>query len=269
VAELAPILEGKPDVTKLERIELERLAREFRTQRIIFETARDVFDQVKHTWQGSREVLLAQLVKIVEQFIASDRLTITPPLFYQDELRRRLIITLNMSRVVQHVWEAVRQENAERLTPVFDRDHPIRATGDMRTWYTGKPCERTKKSHINVCVYDSTWEASDAFALDDSDAVSAWVKNDHLAFEVLYVYRGVVRKYRPDFLVRLANGDMLVLETKGQDTEQDQVKRRYLEEWTQAVSAHSAFGRWRSAVAKNPGEIRDILIQGARAAAAG
>lgn len=259
VAELAPILEGKPDVTKIERIELERLAREFRTQRIIFETARDVFDQMKHTWQGSREILLAQLVKIVERFIASDRIAITPPLFYQDELRRRLIITLNMSRVVQHVWEAVRQENTEQLTPVFDRDHPIRATGDMRTWYTGKPCERTKKSHINVCVYDSTWEASDAFALDDSDAVAAWAKNDHLGFEVLYVYRGVVRKYRPDFLVRLANGDMLVLETKGQDTEQDQVKRQYLHEWTLAVNSHGGFGRWHWAVARNPGEIRDIL----------
>jgi len=269
VAELAPILEGRPDVTKINRIELERLAREFRTQRIIFETARDVFDQMKHTWQGSREVLLAQLVKIVERFIASDRLTITPPLFYQDELRRRLIITLNMSRVVQHVWEAVRQENTERLTPVFDRDHPIRATGDMRTWYTGKPCERTRKSHINVCVYDSTWEASDAFALDDSDAVAAWAKNDHLGFEVLYVYRGVVRKYRPDFLVRLANGDTLVLETKGQDTEQDQVKRRYLGEWTRAVNAHGGFGRWRSGAPKNPGDIRDILMQDQPAMAGG
>src|SRR5680860_899533 len=269
VAELAPILEGKPDVTKINRIELERLAREFRTQRIIFETARDVFDQMKHTWQGSREVLLAQLVQIVEQFIRSDQITITPPLFYQDELRRRLIITLNMSRVVQHVREAVRQENTERLTPVFDRDHPIRATGDMRTWYTGKACERTRRSHINVCVYDSTWEASDAFALDDSEAVAAWVKNDHLGFEVLYVYRGVVRKYRPDFLVRLTGGDVLVLETKGQDTEQDKVKRRYLEEWTQAVNAHGGFGQWRSVVAHHPGEIRDILIQaqGVRAGA--
>jgi type III restriction enzyme len=268
VAELAPILEGKPDVTKINRIELERLAREFRTQRIIFETARDVFDQMKHTWQGSREVLLAQLVRIVEQFIRSNRISISPPLFYQDELRRRLIITLNMSRVVQHVWEAVRQENTERLTPVFDRDHPIRATGDMRTWYTGKPCERTRKSHINVCVYDSTWEASDAFALDDSDTVAAWVKNDHLGFEVLYVYRGVVRKYRPDFLVRLASGDMLVLETKGQDTEQDKVKRRYLDEWTQAVNAHGGFGRWRREVANNPGEIRDILLKAAEATTA-
>ena len=269
VAELAPILEGKPDVTKIERIELERLAREFRTQRIIFETARDVFDQMKHTWQGSREVLLAQLVQIVEGFIRSDRIAISPPLFYQDELRRRLIITLNMSRVVQHVWEAVRQENTEKLTPVFDRDHPIRSTGDMRTWYTGKPCERTKKSHINVCVYDSTWEASDAFVLDDSGAIAAWVKNDHLGFEVLYIHRGVVRKYRPDFLVRLSSGDMLVLETKGQDTEQDKVKHRYLDEWTQAVNAHGGFGRWRWAVARQPGEIRDAIMQGEEARTGG
>ena len=269
VAELAPILEGKPDVTQIDRIELEQLAREFRTQRIIFETARDVFDQMKHTWQGSREVLLAQLVRIVEQFIRSDRISISPPLFYQDELRRRLIITLNMSRVVQHVWEAVRQENTERFTPVFDRDHPIRSTGEMRTWYTGKPCERTRKSHINVCIYDSTWEASDAYVLDTSDEVAAWVKNDHLGFEVLYVYRGVVRKYRPDFLVRLTNGDYLVLETKGQDTEQDQVKRRYLDEWVQAVNAHGGFGHWRWAVAQHPGEIRDVLLQGEEARTGG
>mgnify|MGYP005850989447 FL=1 len=261
VAELAPILEGKPDVTRIDRIELEQLAREFRTQRIIFETARDVFDQMKRAWQGSREVLLAQLVQIVEQFIRSDRVAISPPLFYQDELRRRLIITLNMSRVVQHVWEAVRQENTERLAPVFDRDHPIRSTAEMRTWYTGKPCERTRKSHINVCVYDSAWEASDAFALDSSDAVAAWAKNDHLGFEVLYVYRGVVRKYRPDFLVRLTNGDMLVLETKGQETEQDKVKRQYLDEWLQAVNAHGGFGQWRAGVVQQPGEIRDILLQ--------
>ena len=57
------------------------------------------------------------------------------------------------------------------------------------------------------------------------------------------------------------HGDVLVLETKGQDTEQDKVKRRYLEEWTQAVNAHGGFGQWRSAVAKTPGEIRDILMQ--------
>ena len=261
VAELAPILEGKPDTTKIDRIELERLAREFRIQRIIFETTRDIYDQMQHNWQGNRELLLAQLVRIVESFINSDCITISPPLFYQDELRRRLLITLNMTRVVQHIWEALRQENTEKIEPVFDRDRPIRSTGDMRTWYTGKPCERTKKSHINVMVYDSAWEASDAYILDNSAEVKAWVKNDHLGFEILYIYRGVVRKYRPDFLVRLANGDMLALETKGQETEQDKIKNRYLDEWVQAINAHGGFGRWYSAVAKRPGEIQDILTK--------
>lgn len=91
VAELAPVLEGKPDVTKISRIELERLARKFRKQRIVFETAPDVFHQMNHTWQGSREVLLAQLVRIVERFIGSNRIEMSPPLFYQGELKRRLI----------------------------------------------------------------------------------------------------------------------------------------------------------------------------------
>jgi type III restriction enzyme len=52
---------------------------------------------------------------------------------------------------------------------------------------------------------------------------------------------------------------MLVLETKGQDTEQDEVKRRYLAEWVEAVNSHGGFGRWHWAVARQPGDIRDIL----------
>ena len=89
-----------------------------------------------------------------------------PALFLQDDLRRRLLITLNMTKVVQHIWEAIRFANTERLEPVFDRDRPVRSTGDMATWYTGKPCAPTDRSHINFCVYDGAWEASEAFELD-------------------------------------------------------------------------------------------------------
>ena len=97
LAELAPILEGKPDVTKIAEIDLERLAREFRMQKIVFETARDVYDQMQKNWKGSKEFLLAQLVRLVEQFIGSGKISITPALFHQDDLKRRLIITLNMT----------------------------------------------------------------------------------------------------------------------------------------------------------------------------
>jgi type III restriction enzyme len=259
VAELAPVLSGKPDVTKIDRIELERLAGEFRTQRIIFETARDLYDTLAADWEGPQALLMAQLVKLVEQFIRSDKIQIMPPLFYQEELPRRLIITLNMTRVVQHIAEAIRFANGERVEPVFDREHPIRSTGEMNTWYTSKPCATTQRSHINVCVFDSAWESADEFQLDNSPLVERWAKNDHLGFEILYIDRGVVRKYRPDFLIRLTTGDMLILETKGQDDEQNRVKRRYLEEWVRAVNQHGGFGTWRADVALRPGEILDIL----------
>ena len=34
--------------------------------------------------------------------------------------------------------------------------------------------------------------ASEAFELDRNDHVEAWVKNDHLGVEIVYVYRGAV-----------------------------------------------------------------------------
>ena len=261
LAELAPVVDGKPDMTKIDSIDLEKLAREFRTQRIVFETARDVYDQMQAGWPGDRAFLLAQLVRLVEQFIRSDRIDITPALFGNDDLRRRLIVTLNMTKVVQHIWEAIRCENAEKLEPVFDRDRPIRATGDMRTWYTSKPCGPADRSHINFCVYDSTWEASEAFALDHAPEVVAWVKNDHLGFEVFYVHRGTVRKFRPDFLIRLTTGEILVLETKGYKSDRDRTKRRFLGEWVRAVNAHGGFGRWSWDVSTAPADIPDILAR--------
>jgi type III restriction enzyme len=235
------------------------LAREYRTQKIIFETARDVYDQMQKEWKGNKEFLLAQIVKLTEQFITSDKITIKPETFNQDELKRRLMITLNMTKVMHHIWEAIRFKNSDKLVPVFDRDRPIRSTGDMMTWHTSKPCAHTKRSHINFCVYDSSWEASEAFKLDNSSMIEAWAKNDHLGFEVLYVYRGVVRKYRPDFIIRLTNGEHLILETKGQDTEKDRTKRKFLDEWVHAVNEHGGFGTWKWAVSKDPGDIEDII----------
>jgi type III restriction enzyme len=59
IAELAPMIDGKADFTKLKEINLEELARRFRMQRIVFETASEVYDQMAPKWKGSREYLLA------------------------------------------------------------------------------------------------------------------------------------------------------------------------------------------------------------------
>jgi type III restriction enzyme len=116
-------------------------------------------------------------------------------------------------------------------------------------------------THVNLCVFDSKWKASDAFELDRNQNVEAWVKNDHLGFEIFYTYEGVIRKYRSDFIIRLRTGEFLVLETKGQDTEQDKTKRRFLDEWVTAVNGYGGFGRWRWAVTREPGEIARVLAE--------
>jgi len=259
LAELAPIIEGKPDVTRLSEISLRELGERFRTQKIVFSTASDIYEQMKNTWKGSREYLLAQVIRLVEAYIESDKIRVDPALFNQDNLRRRIIITLHMSSVAEHLKQAIHFENTEALVPVFDTERPIRATGDMLPWYTGKACEHTKRSHINMSVFDSRWEASEAFELDRSPNVGAWVKNDHLGFEITYSFRGIIRKFRPDYMVRLANGRMLVLEVKGQDNQEQQTKREFLAEWVRAVNAHGGFATWAADVSRHPTDIHAIL----------
>ncbi len=82
-----------------------------------------------------------------------------------------------------------------------------------------------------------------------------------LSFAVLSIFRGMVRKYQPESLVCLKNGEFLVPDTNGQDTEQDRLKRRYLDEGTQAVNSPGGFGRWRWTMTRHPGEIRDLLTR--------
>lgn len=261
LAELAPIIEGKPDVTRLSEISLRELGERFRTQKIVFSTAGDIYEQMKTTWKGSREYLLAQIIRLVEQYMESDKIRIDPPLFNQDSLRRRIIITLHMSSVGEHLKQAIHFENTEALVPVFDTERPIRSTGDMLPWYTGKACEHVKHSHINMAVFDSRWEASEAFELDRSPHVAAWVKNDHLGFEITYSFRGIIRKFRPDYLIRLTSGKQLVLEVKGQDNQEQQTKREFLGEWVRAVSGHGGFGTWAADVSRNPTDIHEILAR--------
>ena len=266
IADLAPVVDGKPDMTKIKTIDLEELVGGQRMQTLVFRAAAEVYDAVAPEWPGDRAALLVQLVRLTEELMRSGRIEIEPPLFALDPAKHPLVLALNMQKLVRHVVAAVKLENTEELTPVFDSDRPIRSTGDMMTWYTGKPCERTVRSHINVCVYDSTWESSEADVLDRSPLVAAWVKNDHLGFEIFYIHNGVVRKYRPDFLIRLVSGVMLVLEVKGRERERDRSKHEALGEWVAAVNAHGGFGYWCYAVSRKPGEVHGILAASLRPA---
>ena len=262
IIDLAPVIDGKADLSNIESFPIEALVVQSRLQTIVFDVAREVFESESGRcgWKGSPALLMAQIVRLIEEFIASDRVVVEPPLFAQDKERRKLVIAMQMMRIVRHFSQAIRfRQGIDEPQAIFDEEQPFRSTSMMDTWYTRREVRETSKSHINRCVLDSGWERSDARALEEHPQVEAWVKNDHLGFEVSYDDRGVVRGYRPDFIVRFRSGTMLILETKGEERERDRSKWNYMKEWVRAVNASGEFGQWSFDVIRGPKEIPGIL----------
>ena len=258
-AGLAPMVAGKPNLDQVTEVDLEALAKKFRRQRLVFESVRDLFDQLMPAWKGAKESLIGQLVALSERYLDSGLVQVDPPLFYQDPLRQRVIYTLNLSKIVRHLYNEIQCANTDRITAVLDHRHPIRRASEMLPWYTSRPCFKTEKSIINMVVLDSTWEASEAYHLEHSQNVLTWVKNDHLGFEIYYQFNGVVRKYRPDYLVHLADGTRLILETKGKLDDEAIAKKAAADEWVEAVNAEGKFGQWRYALCDKPQQVLDVL----------
>src|SRR5690606_29631476 len=107
-ADMAPALGGAADLSKAVSIDLEKLPEEFRLQRVLFVAARKAFAEMRHGFTGSREYLVQQLVRLVEEFFRSDRLDI-PSLFHQEPLRQRILFALSIDTIVQHVVDHFRQ----------------------------------------------------------------------------------------------------------------------------------------------------------------
>ncbi|MBK9504749.1 MAG: DEAD/DEAH box helicase family protein [Bacteroidetes bacterium] len=260
-AELAAIVAGKPNPAALTEIDLKEIGEKFRLQSIIFRIASTIYNsEKKPDWKGSKETFLIQLIGIIEKFIYSDKIKIKNPLFNKDEVRKRILIMLNMNKVIQHIWNEIRTENTKQLTPVFDKEHPIRSTSDVRTWWTSRPCEDFEKSHINFAVVDSKMEYLEARTINDSDSVESFVKNDHLGFAIMYNFQGVVSRYFPDFIIKLKTGEHLILETKGLDRDKDKTKRAFLDEWCRAVNQYGGFGVWKWVVSFDANDLETKLV---------
>jgi type III restriction enzyme len=259
-ADLAPALGGAADMSQIRAINLEKLPDGFRLQRLIFQASRKAFAALRSSFKGNEEFLVFQLIQLVETFLKSDRLDI-PSLFHQDPLRKRILVALNIDLVVQHLLRFVTEQNTTSLAPIYDEENPIGSTGQMRTWYTTKPSTPTIRSHISHVVGDSAWEQYAANIFEAHADVTSYAKNDHLGFQIHYLWAGSRRRFVPDFLIKLANGKTLILEIKGEDSPQNRAKRDALAEWIAAVNTVGGFGNWVWGVAFQPAEVHDILAQ--------
>lgn len=164
-----------------------------------------------------------------------------------------------LARAAQKIDIACTRGGGGHVIAVLDPYNPSGSTRHVNfitsktTWQTGA---RPPKCHISHVVLDSSWEEALALALENHPRVLAYAKNQALGFEIPYLDGGAMRRYVPDFLVRLDLGGgeplNLVLEVKGQRDESDKAKAQTARElWVPGVNALGGYGRWHYAEFKD------------------
>lgn len=128
--------------------------------------------------------------------------------------------------------------------PRLDAEYPLGSTSDVDFW-TKRPIFDVSKSHVNAVVADTKkLEQEAAYRLDNHGDVQSFVKNEGLGFTIPYHYEDREREYCPDFLVRLRNDSVLILETKAFIDPAKDHKRKAAERWVKAVNADGSHGYW-------------------------
>ena len=259
-AKLDGIIDGVPHPAEEAEIGFSEVAKDTRRQTVIFKIAAEFYrSNPIPGWKSGEGAFLAQLVSLVEKLIDAGKVVIKSSLGDLDETRRKIVLIFNMNRIITHFWSEIQKLNTSRLNPIFDTERPVTSTANIPVWYTSKPYQWSNKSHINYSVFDSQWEQTADSVIDRTPEVDSFFKNNRHGLSVHYTYNGVVRRYIPDFIIKLTNGELLVLEIKGQDDPQVQAKKDALDEWIEAVNEHGGFGIWHSGIAFELREVPRII----------
>ena len=107
------------------------------------------------------------------------------------------------------------------------------------------------KNHVNWVILDSDWEAEFCRVAEAHPKVLAYTKNHNLGLDVPYRAGSEMRKYIPDFIVKLDDGRglddplHLIVEVKGYRREDAVVKKMTMETyWVPGVNHAAKYGRW-------------------------
>ncbi|MEI6847791.1 MAG: DEAD/DEAH box helicase family protein [Chlorobiaceae bacterium] len=108
-----------------------------------------------------------------------------------------------------------------------------------------------RRCHINWIILDSDWEAEFCRIAESHPKVTAYVKNHNLGLEVPYRYGSEMRRYRPDFIVLIDDGNgeddplHLIVEIKGYRREDAKEKKSTMDTyWIPGVNHIGTYGRW-------------------------
>ena len=242
---------------RVNAIGLDEFRTQHRLQERIFEMAAALARHYTNEGESQplpNHALFAQLLTIVKRVIAERVEAVAP----NDKKDVFLAPYYGWLIEIIHGHITFEDPNGSPELPRYERLRGDGTTADVDFWTSREPYP-VLKSHVNAAVLDTKkLEQRAAVRLDKHDQVEAFVKNEGLGFGIPYFYNGEVHDYEPDFIVRLTNGEHLILETKGFDLLKEQ-KENAARRWVQAVNAGGKYGRWHYQMIAEAGEIETVL----------
>ncbi len=168
---------------------------------------------------------------------------------YPAQVIYREIADLAAERIKQAITESMVGEKPVKA--ILDAYNPTGSTAYVNFTTSKETRWQTdpRKCHINWVVCDSDWEAEFCRVAEGHSQVRSYVKNQNLGFEVPYLMGSVPRKYIPDFIVQVDDGQdiplNLIVEIKGFRGQDAQVKANTMRAyWVPGVNNLGKFGRW-------------------------
>lgn len=216
----------------------ERAYQYFRIQRLLYKIAAGLIHPYNKPW------LFPQALDVAQRVIRP--LSDGGKIDYAAGVDEREICNMRyLSLIRDRLASALRPgAGPERFLPSLDEYEPTGTTDSVNYSSPTDKCVQTTKSHLSHAVCDSGLERKICAVLDRHPEVEAWVKNHKLYLEIPYMHFGITHRYRPDFIVRLRNGQLVLLEGKGVPDEKDDAKATAARRWVQAVNSFGGYGEW-------------------------
>jgi len=203
----------------------------------------------------ARHELFPQVLRIVRRYVA-ERVD------FRGQNPCELGLQKYVRRIKERLLNAIEPDEEQGelpILPILNRFKAIGTTADV-DFTTKREVHSTQRSHVNAVVLDSKWEQAAAFYLEQqTEHVHSYVRNDRPFLLIPYEYEGAPHYYEPDYLVRLRNGKMLVLEVKGEEDDQDRAKHQAAQRWVTAVNNWGRLGVWDFAVCRDAQRLPSLI----------
>lgn len=255
VLELTPDIVG-PSVTRNEGIigesvdlSLEHLG-DMRHSTLLFHlTQRLLYTKWRDPGEEPKLHLFGQLKRITKEWL--DTCLVCKGGTYPAQLMYQELADIACERITAAITRA--EMGSRPIKAVLDPYNPVGSTKgvNFNTSKASRWESSPLKCHVNWVILDSDWEGELCRVAEAHPKVKAYVKNQSLGLEVPYRFGSTMRKYIPDFIVQVDDGNgeedllHLIVEIKGYRREDAKEKKATMETyWVPGVNHLGVHGRW-------------------------